>query len=134
VTGSALLGAQPGQTNHAFGLFSLVFATVIALLAVMALAAKPFFSALLAGSLGVSISSGVWNFGGGNGWLTAAGWFAFAVGLLAFYGGIALGLEDAQQREVLPLFRRGGAKDAIEGGLHEQLERLANEPGVRQQL
>ena len=40
----------------------------------------------------------------------------------------------AQQREVLPLFRRGAAKEAIEGGLHEQLERLANEPGVRKQL
>ena len=49
------------------------------------------------------------------------------------YGGTALGLEDAQQRELLPLFRRGGADDAFRG-YERQLERLESEPGVRQQL
>lgn len=49
------------------------------------------------------------------------------------YGGVALGLEDAHEREFLPLFRRGGAEEAFEG-YEAQLERLEAEPGVRQQL
>jgi hypothetical protein len=32
------------------------------------------------------------------------------------------------------MFRRGQAKQSIEGSLEEQLERLGNEAGVRQQL
>jgi hypothetical protein len=53
---------------------------------------------------------------------------------VALYGGLALALEDANQETVLPLFRRGQARGAIEGGLDEQLEGLAREAGVRQQL
>jgi hypothetical protein len=49
------------------------------------------------------------------------------------YGGLALGLEDARQREVLPLFRRGNAVEAFRG-YEEQLDRLEVEAGVRQQL
>ena len=49
------------------------------------------------------------------------------------YGGTALGLEDAHHREVLPLFRRGGAAESFEG-FDAQLDRLEAEPGVRQQL
>jgi hypothetical protein len=45
----------------------------------------------------------------------------------------ALALEDARHREVLPLFRRGGASEAFKG-FEAQLERLEAEPGVRQQL
>jgi hypothetical protein len=48
--------------------------------------------------------------------------------------GVALGLEDARQRQVLPLFRRGGAVAAFHGGYEQQLERLEAEAGVRQQL
>jgi len=49
------------------------------------------------------------------------------------YGGVALEMEDAEQREVLPLFRRGVAAESFQG-LDRQLERLEAEPGVRQQL
>src|SRR5439155_26227787 len=52
---------------------------------------------------------------------------------LALYGGVALGLEDAHQRELLPLFPRGQAAESFEG-FETQLERLEAEPGVRQQL
>jgi hypothetical protein len=49
------------------------------------------------------------------------------------YGGTALALEDAKQRELLPLFRRGQAAMSFEG-FEAQLERLEAEPGVRPQL
>src|SRR5437763_2300124 len=38
-----------------------------------------------------------------------------ALAALAMYGGAALGLEDAHQRAVLPLFRRGAAAESFEG-------------------
>jgi succinate-acetate transporter protein len=133
-TGWGQLLSQPGARSRAFGMLVLCFAAVIALLAYMAWQAKPFFTVILSGSLARMVVYGAWQFGASSGWLKAAGWIAFALGVLAFYGGVALGMEDAQQREVLPTFRRGAAKKAIEGSLEEQLERLTNEPGVRQQL
>lgn len=45
----------------------------------------------------------------------------------------ALGLEDARKRELLPLFRRGGADQAFQG-YEAQLEQLEAESGIRQQL
>jgi hypothetical protein len=45
----------------------------------------------------------------------------------------ALALEDARQRELLPLFRRGAAAESFEG-FETQLEWLEAEPGVRHQL
>lgn len=56
-----------------------------------------------------------------------------ALSALAMYGGTALGLEDARQRQVLPLFRRGAASEAFQG-FDAQLGRLESEPGVRHQL
>ena len=62
-----------------------------------------------------------------------AGGFGIALAALAMYGGTALGLEDARQRAVLPLFRRGAADTAF-SGFDAQLDRLEAEAGVRQQL
>ena len=38
------------------------------------------------------------------------------------------------QRTILPIGRRGASRTCVEGALEHQLERLANEPGVRSQL
>ena len=65
--------------------------------------------------------------------MAQAGGFGIALAALAMYGGTALALEDARHRELLPLFRRGGADAAFEG-FAAQLDRLEREPGVRQQL
>ena len=79
------------------------------------------------------VLSGYYETGGSQGWNHVAGGFGLALAALAMYGGAALGLEDARQREVLPLFRRGGADEAFQG-FEAQLARLEAEPGVRQQL
>ena len=70
---------------------------------------------------------------GGKAFYHVSGGFALALTALAMYGGAALGLEDAHQREVLPLFRRGAAAESFEG-YEAQLGRLEAEAGVRQQL
>jgi len=65
--------------------------------------------------------------------MQVAGGFGIGLFALAMYVGVALGLEDAHQREVLPLFRRGAAAHSF-AGFEEQLERLEAEAGIRQQL
>lgn len=94
---------------------------------------KPFFSVLLTAAAARMVLSGYYEVGGAHEWLEISGGFAIALAALAMYGGTALGLEDARQRPVLPLFRRGAADTAFRG-FEAQLDRLEAEPGVRQQL
>jgi uncharacterized protein len=105
----------------------------VLLLALMSTLGKPFFSVLLLCAAARMIISGYYEAGGGETWNHTAGGIAIALAALAMYGGTALGLEDARHRELLPLFRRGGADEAFQG-YAAQLARLEHEPGVRQQL
>ena len=94
---------------------------------------KPFFSVLLLCAAMRMILSSVYEVSaGGKGFYHVSGGFALALAALAMYSG-ALGLEDAHQREVLPLFRRGAAAESFEG-LDAQLDRLEAVPGVRRHL
>lgn len=125
--------SRPGATSVTIGVYLFGFATVALLLALMSLRSKPFFSVLLAASVVRMVFSGIYEVGGSQDWYRLAGGFGVALTVLAMYGGAALGLEDARQRELLPLFRRGAAERAFQG-YDAQLERLEAEPGVRQQL
>ncbi len=131
--GWAQLSSPPGRASVTLGIYLFGFAAVALLLALLSTAGKPFFSALLTLATTRMVLSGVWEIGGAKELLRVSGGFWIALAALALYGGVALGLEDAQQREVLPLFRRGAAAESFEG-LDRQLERLEAEPGVRQQL
>jgi uncharacterized protein len=95
---------------------------------------KPFFSALLLLAAARMILAGLYEVGAaGKPVYEASGWIGLVLSALAMYGGAALGLEDAHQRDVLPLFRRKAAAASFAGYEH-QLERLEAEAGVRQQL
>jgi uncharacterized protein len=125
--------SPPGSTSITLGIYLFGFATAAFLLALLSTRGKPFFSVLLAVAVTRMVLSGVYEIGGSHEWLKISGGFAIALAALAMYGGTALGLEDAFQRELLPLFRRGGAQEAFQG-YDAQVERLEAEPGVRQQL
>jgi succinate-acetate transporter protein len=127
------LSARPGALSVTLAVYLFGFATAALLLALLSTLGKPFFSALLLVATARMVLAGVYESGGARGFDHVAGGFGIALAVLAFYGGVALGLEDARHREVLPLFRRGGAGQAFEG-YEAQLERLEAEPGVRQQL
>jgi len=64
----------------------------------------------------------------------ASGVIGCIIFLFSLYGGLALGLEDALHRTVLPFGRRGEALQAIEGDLSEQVGPIEKEAGVRKQL
>jgi uncharacterized protein len=133
-SGWTFFTAAPGSTSSAFGLFLVAFGTAIFLLAVLSFPGKPLLALLLGVSTLRMGLGAAYELSARHGLLVAAGWVAFVLFLVAMYGGLAFGLEDVQQRTVLPLLRRGAARDAIEGSLDEQLRGLATEAGVRQQL
>jgi uncharacterized protein len=125
--------SPPGATSVTIGIYLFGFATAALLLALMSTRGKPFFSVLLLAAVTRMVLSGTYEVGGPHELYRISGGFALALAALAMYGGAALGLEDAQQRELLPLFRRGAADEAFQG-YEAQLDRLEAEPGVRQQL
>src|SRR3954454_23387387 len=62
-------------------------------------AREAFFSVLLLCAAIRMVLSGIYEVGGGKGVYQVSGGFALALAALAMYGGVALGLEDAHQRE-----------------------------------
>ncbi|HEX2894386.1 MAG TPA: hypothetical protein VHO29_10335 [Marmoricola sp.] len=62
---------------------------------------------------------------GDHGWVTIAGWCGLLLAALSLYAAVALELEGAQRRQVLPLLRRGVGAEEV--AAHE-------EPGVREEL
>jgi succinate-acetate transporter protein len=131
--GWAYLASPPASASVTVGIYLFGFGTAALLLALMSIPGKPFFSVLLSLAVTRMVLSGVYEVGGAHEWLKVSGGFGIALAALAMYGGAALGLEDANHRELLPLFRRGGAEQAFQG-YEAQLDRLESEPGVRQQL
>lgn len=53
---------------------------------------------------------------------------------LSIYCGLAFLMEDVNQRTILPLLRRGTARQSLEGDLGDQFQRIEREAGVRNQL
>ena len=128
------VSSPPGQTSVTTGVYLFGFAAAALLLSTLSTLGKPFFSLLLLLASTRMILSGLYEVGAaGKHVFELSGGFGLALTALALYGGAALGLEDAHQREVLPLFRRAAAADSFAGFEH-QLERLEAEAGVRQQL
>src|SRR5690606_12193894 len=77
---------------------------------------------------------------GGYEWTASDGWRVTAaiVGLLlaalAAYAALAMALEDAWHRTVLPVARRAGGRVAMSRGLDAQVAQIGHEAGVRDQL
>jgi succinate-acetate transporter protein len=129
--GLTTLAAPDAADTLAVFLFA--FSAVVVLLAILSARAKPFFTVLLGLAASRQVLAGVGEIADRPGVVDAAGVVAFVLAVVALYGGTALALEDALQREGLPLFRRGAAEAAFQG-YPEQLARLGAESGVRQQL
>jgi uncharacterized protein len=126
--------APAGSTSIAVGVYLFGFAAAALLLATLSTLGKPLFSGLLVAAAARMVLAGLHEGRGAHELYRVSGGVALGLSVLALYGGVALGLEDARQRQVLPLFRRGGAVAAFHGGYEQQLERLEAEAGVRQQL
>ncbi|MGI8959197.1 MAG: hypothetical protein ACR2IV_05445 [Bryobacteraceae bacterium] len=134
VQGIQLLMAGQGTASPATGIFFLLLALCLAILAGGTFSGKPLLGALLCVALLRSIGASLLQFGiaGGVDVITAA--LGFLLAFLAFYCGLGLLLEDINQKPLPMMFRRGKAQAAMVDGLQQQLERVSTEAGVRQQL
>lgn len=128
------VASPAGGTSRAVGLYLFGFSFAVAALAVAAMLGKPLIGAILLLAAVRGALDGAWEFGAPHGVLAAAGWIALAIFAFAIYGGLAFLLEDVRKEQVLPVFRRGTSKESLEGDLAAQLERIADEAGVRQTL
>lgn len=117
-----------------FGIFLIMDSLALFSLAAASFQAKPLIAVILLIAAVRFLLECAWQFGAGSKVELASGAVGFLTGVFAIYGGLALLLEDTQQRTVLPIFRRKAAKQALEGSLEDQLKRIAGEAGVRQQL
>src|SRR4051794_28532302 len=129
VAGLTTMQAKPGQLDASVGYFLVAFTIVVVLLGAAATLGKPFIAVLLGVSAVRALLSAVYELGGGAGWNHVGGWLALGIFCIAMYGGIAFLLEDMLGRTVLPLGRRGGAREGVGGGLGEQLQRVPGEAG-----
>jgi uncharacterized protein len=134
VGGLATMQAKPGQVDPAVGYFLIAFTIVVVLLGAAAVLGKPFIAVLLLVSAGRGVLSAAYQLGAGARWNHIGGWLALGIFCIAMYGGIAFLLEDVFGRTVLPLGRKGGSREAIEGSLSDQLRGLEDEAGVRHTL
>ncbi len=126
--------SPPGATTITFGLFQIMLALILLLLGIVGLGGKPLISAIILFATIRYTTNGLYE-------LTALSWTQYVSGVMgcavfavALYGGLALALEDAKHRPVLPFGRRGEALEAVEGNLGDQVGPIEKEAGVRKQL
>jgi succinate-acetate transporter protein len=134
VRGLLTMQAKPGVLDPGAGYFFVAFAIVALLLGTAAVLGKPLIAALLLISAARTLCSAAFELGAGAGWNRVGGWIALVIFCIAMYGGLAFLLEDLFGHPVLPTGRRGSSREAIEGGLADQLRGLEDEAGVRHTL
>jgi succinate-acetate transporter protein len=133
-TGLVLLTSAPGATSDALGLLLLVAATAMAVTASGAVGAKVVPALVLLTTSARFATTGLYELTASDGWKVAAGWVGVVLAFLAGYAALALVIEDAHHRTVLPLGRRGPGAAALHGGAPDQLQGIWHEAGVRGQL
>lgn len=128
--GLVLRDAAPGATSRALGLFLLLAGTAMLVPAAAASLAK-LVPALVLMTVPLRFAvTGLAELTSSATWEDAAGVVGLVLLALALYAALAMALEDARRRPVLPLGRRGAGRAAIEG----REPGLSQEAGVREQL
>ena len=116
--GLATLTSPPGATSKELGVF-LLTAGVCMFVPAAAASAK-LVPATVMGLAGLRfLATGAYELSASAAWKATAGWMGLLLGLVGLYAALALALEGAQGRTVLPLGRR---------------QPVSEEPGVRRIL
>jgi hypothetical protein len=131
--GALLLSGSPGATSPVVGIVAISGAVALLVPAVTAAPAKPVATVVMFVAAARFAATGGYELGATPGWQTAAGVIGVALLVTALYGSLALSLEDARHRAVLPIKRRTTSDAAFSGDLTHQLRSLPTEAGVRQE-
>jgi succinate-acetate transporter protein len=126
------IASRGDHRSGALGLMLLAAGGML-LLSAIAIGATKLLPSAIFGIEGVRFAlSGVFELGAAHLWGTAAGIAGLVVVAVAGYGVLAFDLEGLQHRAVLPTFRRGRAKAALDAAPAAALDDVVHEPGVRQ--
>jgi succinate-acetate transporter protein len=129
----ATLTSSPGAASEGLGVILLMSAACL-LIPATAARHKAIPALVILTSATRFAVTGIAEIDGGTTWMHAAGWVGIALAVLSGYAALALELEGSESRTVLPLGRTGASKSALDGRFGDQVESVATEPGVRQQL
>jgi uncharacterized protein len=117
-----MLDAPPGSTSDALGLFLLIGAVAMAVPATAASIAKLIPAAVMAGAALRFATTGLYELTASTAWEDVAGIVGLALCAIAVYAALALALEDARGKTVLPLGRRDVRRASMQpAGVREQL-------------
>jgi len=133
VTGAVML-ASPHAPSVALGTFLFLAGTAVLLSAAVAAQTKGVPASVMAVTAVRFYLSASYHVSGSAAVEHAAGYTGLVVCAVAVYGAVALEIEDIRRRTVLPTLRHGRGRAAMRAGLREQVEKIGNEAGVREQL
>jgi uncharacterized protein len=117
-----MLGAEPGATSDALGLFLLIAAVAMMVPATAAWTAKLVPAAVPTAAALRFATTGIYELTASASWQDVAGVVGLVPCAIGLYAALALALEDARGETVLPLGRRDPARGAMpEAGVRAQL-------------
>ncbi|MGY1915370.1 GPR1/FUN34/YaaH family transporter [Blastococcus sp. SYSU DS0973] len=134
VAGLTTLGTRPGQVSPGLGTLLLVGAAAMLVPAAAAVSSKVVPAAVMALAATRFAVTGIYELTGSAAWKTTAGWVGVGLAVLAIYAALALELEGARERTVIPVGRRGAGRSAMAGEGPLDPGDLIREAGVRPQL
>ncbi|MEV4422332.1 GPR1/FUN34/YaaH family transporter [Patulibacter sp. NPDC049589] len=132
--GLVTLTADPGSTSDALGLLLLLAAVAMLVPAAAAATGKLVVAALLTLTAARFATTGIYQLDGSSAWKDVCGVIGLVLCAAAVYTALAMALEDARRRTVLPLGRVGTGRDALSGDAAAQFDGVQHEAGVREQL
>ncbi|BDZ42015.1 hypothetical protein GCM10025865_13140 [Paraoerskovia sediminicola] len=129
----ATLTSPPGSTSPALGIL-LITAGAAMLVPASAAHGKLVAGAVMVGSGARFAVTGIAELTGGGAWDLAAGVLGLLLAILALYAALGFVLEEVDNPVQLPIVRRGAGLKPMRDDMEEQVEGIAREAGVRQQL
>ncbi len=134
VVGLTTLTSPPGTASPGLGVLLLTAGVAMLVPAGAAVGSKLVPAAVMGLAAARFAVTGAYELTGSATWQTAAGWVGIGLAALALYAALALELEGALGRTVLPVGRRGPERAAVAGRGLLAPQDLAGEAGVRPQL
>lgn len=132
--GLVTLTSKAGAVSAPLGLLLLLAAAALLAPAAAAATGKLVPAAVLFTTAIRFATTGLYELTDSSAWQQVAGLVGLVLCALALYTALAMTLEDAKRRTVLPLARREAGDDSLGAGFDAQLDRLEHEAGVREQL
>jgi hypothetical protein len=131
-TGLISATSTPGSRSGALGLLLLVAGGVLILSAMAVMIPKPLPGSVF-GLSGIRFAvTGIYMLGATSAWRDASGIIGVVIAGAAAYCVLAFDLEGAEQRPILPTFRRGRGRLAILGEPAAKVDGVTADAGVRQ--